>query len=139
MARRFGTGRLRVDTADLQLRAADLHLLQLAEDLLRHAFRQVDEAVILADVDVPDVLAVEPRLVGDSPDDIARQDAVRVAHLDAERLHRRAVAGLALAARRPLFRLEPRGSRPLAAVVARRFGTFAALARRSSFLANPAV
>ena len=62
--------------ADLQLLARDAHLLQLAEHFLRHAFRQIDEAVIVADHDAADVLAVEAGFVGDRADDVAGLDAV---------------------------------------------------------------
>jgi hypothetical protein len=83
----LGAGRLRVDAADAQLFAADLHFLQLAEDFLRHAGWQVDIAVVFADVDVADVLAIEAGFVGDGADDVAREHAVDVAYLQAEGFH----------------------------------------------------
>ena len=80
-------GRLLGDLADPQLAARHPHLLQRLEYLLRHAFRQVDEAVVLADVDPPDVHALDARLVGDRADDVARLDAVYRPHFDAKSFH----------------------------------------------------
>src|SRR5262245_39474802 len=91
-ARLFGARRLRVHARNAQLGAADFDLLQLAEDFLRHAFRQVDEAVVFADVDVADEFAIEPGLVGDGADDVAGEHALGVADFDAEGFHLRAVA-----------------------------------------------
>src|ERR1700736_6477402 len=63
--------RLLVDFADAQFPARHQHLLQQLEDLVRHALREVDEAVIVANVDSSDVHALDARLVGDRSDDIA--------------------------------------------------------------------
>src|SRR5690606_19634396 len=55
--------------------------------LARHAFGQLDQAVVVADVDAADVAAFQVGLVGDGADDVGRLDAVRVADFDAEALH----------------------------------------------------
>src|SRR5689334_6431098 len=127
----FGPRRLRIHARDAQLGAAYAHLLQLPEDFLRHAFGEVDEAVILADVDVADELAVEPGLIGDRADDISRQHALGVTHFDAEGFHRRAILRLG----RTLF--APLSRRALVAgFVRRRFARrarFAGLARAMGF------
>ena len=68
----------------------------MLEDVRRHAFRQVDEAVIVADVDAADVLRIESGFVRDRADDVAGLDAVIVTDFDAERFE----AGFPLAARR---------------------------------------
>ena len=88
---------------DAQRIAADLHHLQLLEDVIRHAHRQVHEAVILADLDMTDVATVDARLIGDGADDVAGKRTVRIADLDAEGFQRRrrfapaTTAGVAIA------------------------------------------
>jgi len=76
--------RLAVHAADLQLLTNYTHLLQVAEDISRHAFRQIDERVVAADVDVADVAALEPGLVGDGAYDVAWLNAVDVTYFQAE-------------------------------------------------------
>src|SRR5580698_4616155 len=61
-------------TADTQLPPNDAHLLQLLEYRLRHALRQVHVAVILANVDAPDMHSLDVRLVRDGPHDITGLD-----------------------------------------------------------------
>jgi hypothetical protein len=63
---------------NLQLATHDPHLLQATENLLRHALGKIDEAVILADIDVPDVPSLEPRLIRNRADDIPRLHTVSV-------------------------------------------------------------
>src|SRR5690349_15907331 len=72
---------------DLQLLAGDANLLQLPENLLRHSCRQIDEAVVFADHDPADELAVQTRFIGDRTHDVAGLDSVRTADFDAVRLH----------------------------------------------------
>jgi len=67
----LGLGRLLIDAADAKLAARDSHFLQFLEYLIRHALRQVDEAMILANIHAPDVHALDPGLVGDGADDVA--------------------------------------------------------------------
>jgi hypothetical protein len=86
----FRARRLGVHARDAQLGAANLHLLQLAEDFLRHAFGQVDEAVIFADVDMSNEFAVEAGFIGNRTHDISRQHALGMTDFDAEGFHRRA-------------------------------------------------
>src|SRR5687767_6872552 len=50
---------------DLQLLACDANLLQLPQNLLRHPFGQIDEAVVVPDHDAADELAVDAGFVGD--------------------------------------------------------------------------
>ena len=69
---------------DLQLTSNDADLLEAAEDFFGHAFGEVHEAVVLADVDMPDMTALEPRLIGDGPNNVARLHAVDVPDFDAE-------------------------------------------------------
>ena len=56
----------------------------MLEDLLRHALGQIHQAEIVANIDTPDMLAVDAGLVGDRADDIARLDTVRAPDLDPE-------------------------------------------------------
>jgi len=88
--RAFGSG---IDPADAQLRSAHPHRLEVLEDLLRHAGRQIDKAMIFVDVDMADVAAIEARLVGERADDIPGLHAMGVSDFDPERLEPRALGG----------------------------------------------
>src|ERR1700722_4459378 len=72
--RRFG--RLLADPADTEFPAHHPHLLQFLEYLLRHAFRQVDEAMIFSNIHAADVHAFNSSLIGDRADDIAGLDTM---------------------------------------------------------------
>src|SRR5690606_27125820 len=72
--------------AHAQRPAGDPHLLKVLEQLGRHALRQVDQAVVAADVDAADVTRFQFGLVGDRADDVARLDAMLVADVDAKGL-----------------------------------------------------
>src|SRR5262245_45939821 len=72
-----------IPLADLQLLLRDPHLLQVAEGLGRHAFRQVDQAVVVADADAADELRLDTAFVGDGAHDVARLHAMLVADFDA--------------------------------------------------------
>src|SRR6201991_1595211 len=74
-----------VPLGDLQLLLGDPHLLQVGEDLRRHAFGQVDQAVVVTDADATDELGLDAAFVGDGADDVARLYAMLVAHFDAVR------------------------------------------------------
>jgi len=75
----------RIATArDAQLLARDPDLFQDLEHIRRHAFGQIDEAVIVADIDAADVLAVQTRFVGNGADDVAGFYAMRMSDFDAE-------------------------------------------------------
>src|SRR5690349_16024339 len=63
------------------------------ERVLGHAFRQVHQAVVVADINSTDVLAFQLRFVGDRADDVAGLHAMIMADLDAEGFH----VGVALA------------------------------------------
>src|SRR5690606_10185346 len=65
--------------------------LEVLQQFARHAFRQFDQAVVVADVDAPDVAAFEPGLVGDGTDDIAWLYAMDTADLDTEGFQREIV------------------------------------------------
>ena len=65
-----------LDLGDPQFAAGQARLLQCLENLSRHAFGQLDEAMVLPDIHPPDVRAVEARLVRDRTDDVARLDLV---------------------------------------------------------------
>jgi hypothetical protein len=67
--------------------AGDVDALEVLEQLLGHAFGQVDQAVVVADVDAADIAAFEVGLVGDRADDVAGLHAVGVTDLDAEGFH----------------------------------------------------
>jgi hypothetical protein len=71
---------------NLQLATDNTHFLQATENLFRHAFGKIDEAVILANIDVPDVPPFEASLVSNRTDDIPRLHAMRVADFDPVRL-----------------------------------------------------
>jgi hypothetical protein len=83
----------------LQFLPQDHNLLQTAENLLRHTLRQIHEAVILMDINMPDVPALQARLVGNGAHDVARLHAVDMAYLDSEGLEGD-VVGSALLTRR---------------------------------------
>ena len=68
---------------ETQRLAEDLDLAQVVEDVGRHAFGQVDEAVAAADVDAADAASVDVGLVGDGADEVLRLHAVVLAHLHA--------------------------------------------------------
>src|ERR1700722_12558611 len=48
---------------NLQLATHNTHFLEAPENLLRHALGKIDEAVILVNIDVPDVASLEARLI----------------------------------------------------------------------------
>ena len=77
--------------ADLELLTADPDLLEFLEDILRHAFRQVDKAVVLANHDAADVLAFESHFIRNGADDIAGLHAVRATDFHSIRFHVRIV------------------------------------------------
>src|SRR5207342_2628504 len=77
----------RTGTLDAHHLGADTHFLQVFQQLRRHAFRQIDQRVVVADVDAADVFAVEVGLVGDRTHDVARLHAMGVADFDAEGFH----------------------------------------------------
>src|SRR6185295_2282566 len=68
---------------DLEPLAGDADVLEQLDRRARQPLRQVDQGVIVADDDLPDVAALEPGLVGHRAHDVARLDAVRVADFDA--------------------------------------------------------
>src|SRR5688572_16808298 len=76
-----------VGAADAQRLAGHAHALEVVHDLARHAFGQVDQAVVVADVDAADETALQLGLVGDGADDVAGLDAMHMADLDAEGFH----------------------------------------------------
>ena len=96
----LGPSRLRIDAADTQLDSAHPYGLELVESLFRHALREIHQAVIVVDVDVPDLAAVQVRLVCDGTDYISGLDAVRMADFDAVRFEPRALPGTSM---RPRF------------------------------------
>src|SRR5258708_7025675 len=80
-------GRLFADPADAKLTAHHTHLLQILEYLFRHAFRQVDEAVILPNIDAADVYSLDARLVGNGADDVAGLDSMYRPYFDPKSFH----------------------------------------------------
>src|SRR3954471_3978016 len=74
-----------VPLGDLQLLLGNPPLLQVGEDLRRHAVRQVDQAVVVTNADATDELCFDAAFVGDGADDVARLHAMLVAHFDAVR------------------------------------------------------
>src|ERR1700721_644834 len=80
-------GRLLAHPADPKLTTHHPNLLQILEYLLRHAFRQVDETMILTNVHPAYVHALDPRLVGDGTDDVAGLDSMYRPHFDAKSFH----------------------------------------------------
>src|SRR5690606_11875912 len=73
----------------LQLRPLSAYFAPLGvlDQVAGHAFRQVDRAVLVAELDAADVAAFEVSLVGDGADDVARLYAVAMADFDPEGLH----------------------------------------------------
>jgi hypothetical protein len=90
--------RLGVHTTDSQLLTDHPHLLQVAKNIPWHSLGQINEAVIVADIDVPNVLPFEAGLVGDCADDVAGLDAMRVADFQAEGFEYNIVVLIAFAA-----------------------------------------
>src|SRR6267378_499345 len=80
-------GRLLADPADAKLTAHHTHLLQILEYLARHAFRQVDEAMILPNGHAADVYSLDARLVGNGTHDIAGLDSMYRPYFDAKSFH----------------------------------------------------
>jgi hypothetical protein len=93
--------RLAVHATDPQLLTNHAYLLQAAKDIPGHSLGQIDKAVIVADIDVPDVTPLEAGLVGDRADDVAGLHAVGVAYFETEGFEYNIVAFVALAASRP--------------------------------------
>src|SRR5690606_23945384 len=81
--RRAAAGVGAVPLVDTQLLLHHPHFFQVLEHFRRHAIGQVDQAVVVADAEAADVLAVQAGFVGDRTDDVARLHAVLVADLDA--------------------------------------------------------
>jgi hypothetical protein len=71
---------------NLQLATHNTHFLQAAENLFRHALGKIDEAVILVNIDVPDVAPLEARLIRNRADDISGLHTVCVSDFDTVRL-----------------------------------------------------
>ena len=88
---------------NLQLASCDTDLLQTAENLFRHALGQIHKTVIVVDIDMADMTAFEPRLVGNGPHNVARLHAVHVAYFDTESLEVDLVRPAALLTRRCLI------------------------------------
>src|SRR6202041_3670175 len=80
-------GRLLADPADPKLTTHHPDLLQILEYLLRHAFRQVDETMILTNVHPAYMHALDPRLIGDGTDDVAGLDSMYRPYFDAKSFH----------------------------------------------------
>ena len=59
----------------------------MLEELLRHAFGEIYDAVIIENFDATNILAVDFCLVGNRTDDIARLYPVSFSNLKAEPLH----------------------------------------------------
>ena len=91
--------RFTVHTADPQLLPGHAHLLQAAKNVLGHAFGQIDKAVIVTDVHLPDVTPFQPRLVSNRANDVARFNPMRVTDFQAEGLKHNIVGIATLAAR----------------------------------------
>src|SRR5450830_994834 len=97
--RRFALRRA-VIKADAQFLARDHDRFQVVEDFRRHAFRQVQHAVIVKDIDTADMLGFQVRFVGDGAHDVAWRHRVLTAHFDAVGRHARAWTLLLRRARR---------------------------------------
>jgi hypothetical protein len=76
--------RLGVHATDSQLLTDHPYLLQVAKNIPWQSLGEINEAVIVADIDVPDMLAFQARLIGDRADDVAGFDTMRVAYFQAE-------------------------------------------------------
>ena len=98
---------------NVQFLTHDPHLLQAAENLFRHPLRQIHKAVILVDINMPDVPAFEARLIGNGAHNVPRLHAVSVPHLDSEGFERNAFRPAFLARRRIKLVVPLATSRPL--------------------------
>jgi hypothetical protein len=98
---------------DIQFLTHDPHLLQAAENLFRHSLRQIHKAVILMDINMPDVPALEARFVGNGTHNVARLHAMDMPHVDPECFERDALRS-AFLTRRGIELIVPLAtSRPL--------------------------
>jgi hypothetical protein len=109
--------RLAVHATDPQLLTHHAHFLQVAKDIPRHSLGQIDKAVIVTDIDVPDVTPLEAGLVGDRADDVAGLHAVAVAYFETEGFENNIVALVTLAASRPRTVVAWRAQRAIALAV----------------------
>jgi hypothetical protein len=107
--------RFPVGIGNLQLLAQHPHLLQGAENLLRHALRQVDKAMVIMDINMTDVAPLEAGLIGNGTNNVPGLHPVGMPHFDSKCLKRDAIRSTFLTRR--LAPLE----------------TIASLVRRSSF------
>ena len=74
----------RVGAADAQFLSCDTRFLQVAKDLFGHAFGQVHEAVILANIHTAYEAAFDSRFVRNRAHDIAGLHAMNMADLQAK-------------------------------------------------------
>jgi len=74
--------------SDLQLLVHHFQPLQIAEDILWHPLRKIDETVIFKDLNATDHAALKSCLTGDGAHKIARFDPVPVANFNPVTLHR---------------------------------------------------
>jgi hypothetical protein len=88
----------------VQLLPQHHNLLQAAENLLRHPLRQIHKAVVIMNIDLPDVPPLQAGLIGNGADNIPRLHAVNMPHLDPESLKRNAVGTTLLTRRLTLFK-----------------------------------
>jgi hypothetical protein len=98
---------LPVGVGDLQLLSQHHHLLQAAENLLGHPLRQIHKAVVVMDINLPDVPALQARLVGNGAHDIPRLHAMDMSHFDPESLEGNVVRPALLTRRLALLPLTP--------------------------------
>ena len=87
--------RLAVHPTDPQLLPRNTNLFQAAEDLARHSGRQIDKAVVIANIHVTDVTAFQTGLVGNRTDDVTGLHPVGVPNLQPECLVNEIVAARA--------------------------------------------
>ena len=92
-------GSLLIQQCDIEALTAYPGLSEVLKYLSRHTDGQIDQAVFRLNIDMTDVLGIEPCLIGNGTNDIARFDLVLMPHFYAEPLHPHGRPGLALALR----------------------------------------
>src|ERR1700736_3026218 len=93
--------RLAVHNADPQFLFNHAYFRTVAENVLGHAFRQRDEAMIVADVRLSDVTPLRARLVASRPNDVAGLHAVSMTDFQPEGFKHNIVGVATPAARCP--------------------------------------
>ena len=68
--------------------ASEYHnLFQAPENISRHAFRKIDQAMVFTNLNSTDVLGIKSGFIGNRSDDIAWLDSVFMTDFNTKRFH----------------------------------------------------